>query len=477
MTFDPFNAPRFGQSSQDPFGGPVGRRPTNLPGGDVFAPTSAAQGQSLADGNITPRIEVEIAGDPAGRRKDIKNFSLRDDIQSLYDPFSFTLVNPKGELNYLLEAIDQKHYVPIRIFHLDPFVNAGAPRLWMRGVILNAQARSGLGGSAITFSGYDLGWLLTSCAPFGRDMNLQGLSWPRMAQKLIDPSWIAPGGGVGKLYGSNGYGLRGIIGISTSRQIRQGREDAEVEATRKQLALAARTSNRQEILIANNLSTRAPTPKIMVQPGETVGDILIRYAKLEEVPRFVNVTPDGDLCFYSPDYTTPPQYVYNYNWDEALSERNNVLDGSRNLDGSGVNNYLECVSSKLYALAIAEKDNPMEGLETGFAKHYDATSDYFLRRLTFSDNERYTEGRAAKRAEWRYKQGQFASETVSFTVQGHSQNGLPFASNARADVRCDKLGVNKVMYQSAVEYHQSEEGQGIKSTTVITLKKDKLWTP
>ena len=103
----------------------------------------------------------------------------------------------------------------------------------------------------------------------------------------------------------------GIIGISTSRQIRQGREDAEVEAMRKQLALAARTSNRQEILIANNLKPRAPTPKIMVQPGETVGDILIRYAKLEADPRFVNVTPDGDLCFYSPDYTTPPQYVYN----------------------------------------------------------------------------------------------------------------------------------------------------------------------
>ena len=59
MTFDPFNAPRFGQSSQDPFGGPVGRRPSNLPGGDVFAPASAAQGQSLADRNITPRIEDE----------------------------------------------------------------------------------------------------------------------------------------------------------------------------------------------------------------------------------------------------------------------------------------------------------------------------------------------------------------------------------------------------------------------------------
>ena len=96
MTFDPFNAPRSGASSLDLFGGTVARRPSNLPGGDVFAPNNAARGQSLADGNITPTIEVEIAGDPAGRRIDIKNFTLRDDIQSLYDPFSFTMVNPRA---------------------------------------------------------------------------------------------------------------------------------------------------------------------------------------------------------------------------------------------------------------------------------------------------------------------------------------------------------------------------------------------
>lgn len=475
MTFDPFNAPRSGASSLDLFGGTVARRPSNLPGGDVFAPNNAARGQSLADGNITPTIEVEIAGDPAGRRIDIKNFTLRDDIQSLYDPFSFTMVNPKGELNYILDAVDTKHHVPIRIYHRDPFVNGGEPRLWLRGVILNARAKSGMGGSTITLSGYDLGWLLTSCAPFGRDMNLQGLSWPRMCQKLIDPSWLVPGAGIGKLSGSNGFGLRSIIGISTSRQVRQGRINAETEAVRKEQALAARAANRTEITIANNLNTRAVMPKIMVQPGETVADILIRYAKLEQ--RFINVTPDGDLCFFFPDYTTPPQYAYNYNWDDALAERNNVEDAARDVDGGQVSNLLECVSSKLYAMAIAETDNPMEGLETGFAKHYNLSSDYFLRRLTFSDNERYDAARAKVRAEWRYKQGIYASETVTLTAQGHSQNGLAFASNGRANVRSDKLGVNRVMYQSAVEYHQSEQGQAINSTTTITLKKDKLWSP
>jgi len=472
--FDPFFAPRQGQGSQDPFGGPVARRPGNLPGGDLFAPSNAAHGSSLADGNITPHIEVEIAGDPAGRRKDIKNFSLRVDIQQLYDPFGFTVANPKGELNYILDAVDEKHLVPIRIHHADPFVNSGAPRLWARGVITRATSHSGLGGSAITLSGFDLGFLLTSCAPFGKDSNLQGLSWPRLAQKLIDSSWLQPGGSLGKLQGQNQYGLRAIIGISTGRQIRQGRIDAQTERLRTEVqALAARAANRTEILIANNLNFKAFTPKIMVQPGETVGDILIRYAKFDR--RFVNVTPDGDLAFFQPDYSTPPQFVFNYNYDDT-ADRNNVLDGTRNVDGSKVYNLVECVGSLLYGLAIAEQDNPLEGMTWGFADRR-SPDGYFLRRLTFADNERYNNTRCQDRARWRYAQGVYASETVSLTAQGHSQNGIPFTENARGTVRSNKLGVNRVMYMTAIEYHQQEQGQGISTTSNITLKKDKLWAP
>lgn len=477
MSFDPFFAPREGRSSEDPFGGPVARRPGNLPGGDPFAPTNAAHGPSLADGNITPHIEVEIAGDPEGRRRDVKNFSLRTDIQQLYDPFGFTIANPDGVFNYIVDAIDEKHWVPIRIYHSDPFVNSGAPRLWARGVILRAQIHSGLGGSAITLSGYDLGWLLTSCAPFGKDSNLQGLSWPKLAQKLIDPSWLQPGAGIGSLRGVNEYGLRAIIGISTGRQIRQGRIDAQTAKLRAEVEeLVARALNRAEILIANNMNFKAFTPKIMVQPSETVGDILIRYAKFDR--RFVNVTPDGDLAFFRPDYSTAPQFVFNYNHDERASGRNNVLDGNREVDGSQVYNLIECVGSLLYGLAIAERDNPLEGMTWGFADRR-TKADFFLRRLTFADNERYDNDRCTDRARWRYAQGLYGSETVNLMVQGHSQNGIPFAENARSDIRSDKLfkpsASQRTMYMSAVDYHQREEGRAISTIANLTLKKDKLW--
>lgn len=478
MAFDPFRATQGqGQGAQDPFGGPVPRRANNLPGGDPFGPTTAARGAPKADGNITPHIEVEIAGDPQRRRDDIKNFSLRVDIQQLYDPFSFSLVNPRGELNYILDEIDKRHWVPIRIYHSDPFVDNGTARLWSRGVILRGQNRSGMSGSIISLSGYDLGWLLTSDAPFGRDSNLQGLSWPQLAQKLIDKSWLQPGGGLGSLLGTNQYGLRTIIGVSTGRQIRQGRIDAQTARLRQEAQdLVNRSANRQEITIANNLNFKAFTPKIMVRPGEKVSDILTRYAKFDR--RFINVTPDGDLAFFKPDYSTPPQFVFNYNFDERTADRNNVLDGGRTCDGEPVANLVECVGSLLYGLTIAEQDNPTEGLTWGFADQRTA-ADYYLRRRTFQDNERYNNGRCEQRALWNYNQGIYQSETVNLTVQGHSQDGIPFAENSRATVRSDKLFVtgsdNRVMYLSAVEYKQSEHAEGISSTAELTLKKDRLW--
>lgn len=171
---------------------------------------------------------------PQDGAKDIKNLSAcpTDDIQSLYDPFSFTLVNPQGELNYLLEAIDQKHYVPIRMFHLDPFVNAGAPRLWMKGVILNAQARSG------RWQHNRVLWLRSRMAAdivrtIWTRHELAGALNPRMAQKLIDSSWVAPGGELANFTAATVTGCAESSALA-HRQIRQrtrgrrGRGDAQI---------------------------------------------------------------------------------------------------------------------------------------------------------------------------------------------------------------------------------------------------------
>lgn len=462
--------------------GVLSHRPGILPGGDVFAPETAAQTQSLADGDITPRITVEIAGDPIKRRPDIKNFSLRADVQQLYDPFRFVLVDDDGQLQWLVDAITNKLLIPIKIFHKDPFVNNGVERQWMQGVITHLDVASGFGGSLVTVSGFDLGFLLTSNAPVGLTYDLKDLSWERMAALLIDPTWAQPNISLGSNgFGTNAWGIRSILGVDIGRQLRQGKVSPEVAARSMQLGQAQRAQTRGEILAANQVNFFAYTPKVLIQPGQTVADILISYAKFAQegngpIGRLVNMSPMGDLEFFSPDYTTPPQYVANYNRDPKFSARNNMEDGQRTIDSEARATDVHCYGSILYGLDFYAVDNPFWGMTSGtFPTTVDESSFYFRRRQTFSDNERYSDEKAALRARWRYKQGIYNSDTVTFTATGHSQNGIGFAADSRIDVRSDALYCNEIRYVSAVEYRQEDRGDdGVASYTVLTCKKDKL---
>lgn len=484
---------------ESPFGGVLARRPGNLPGGDPFAPTNRAEGQSLANGNITPQIIVEIAGDQRKRRTDIKTFTLVADVQSLYDPFSFVVPDPEGDLLWLVQAVEDKALIPIRIFHKDPFVNNGIERPWMQGVITAAEVTYGIGGGTIvSVSGYDLGFLLTSCAPVGRKYNLLGLSWQKMVQLLFDPTWAQPNVFIGQQsipdpnkpghriavsqFGTNLYGFRAITGISLSRQLRQGKLDAEIAVARKQAEEARRASTRGETLAVNNINFKAYTPKILTQPGETVADIFVRYAKFAQNPdaptklgRLVNVSPEGDLEFFQPDYTTAPQFVFNLNRADNLKDRNNVIDGKRRADGENIYPRIWCYGSILYSQAFYETDNPQAGMTKGLKDDYSAEKYYFFRQQTFADNERYDNHRAGQRARWRWNQNKYNASNITFTVQGHSQNGIAFAPNSRAEVRSDILGVNAIRYNSRVEYRQEDRGEeGVASTALITLRPDKL---
>lgn len=484
----------------NPFGGGVlARRPSYLPGGDPFAPTNRVEGQSFADGNITPQIIVEIAGDQRKRRTDIKTFTLVADVQSLYDPFSFVVPDPDGDLLWLVQAVEDKALIPIRIFHKDPFVNNGIERPWMQGVITAAEVSGSIGsGTIISVSGYDLGYLLTSCAPIGLQYNLLGLSWQRMVQLLFHPTWAQPNVFIGQKsvpdpsnprqrivvsqFGTNLYGFRAISGISLSRQLRQGKLDAEIAAARKQAQEVQRAATRGETLAVNNINFKAYTPKVLTQPGETVADIFIRYAKFAQNPdsptklgRLVNTSPEGDLEFFQPDYTTAPQFVFNYNRAAKLQDRNNVIDGKRRVDGEQLYPRVWCYGSILYGQAFYETDNPQAGMTKGVKDDYSDSKYYFFRQQTFADNERYDNTRAGQRALWRWNQNKFNASTVTFTVQGHSQNGIAFAPNSRAEVRSDILGVNQTRYNSRVEYRQEDRGEeGIASTAVISLRPDRL---
>ena len=211
-------------------------------------------------------------------------------------------------------------------------------------------------------------------------MNLQGLS-ARMCQKPIDPSWLVPGAGIGKLSGSNGFWPRSIIGISTSRQVRQGRINAETEAVRKEQALSSTSSKPHRITIANNLNTRAVMPKIMVARRDGCRHI---DSLCQIRATFVNVTPDGDFVSSSL-ITRRLRNMHITTIDDALFSETILKMPRAMLGQAGQQILLECVSSKTIRKWLSPKPTTqMEGLETGFRQSIIiSSSDYFLRRLTF----------------------------------------------------------------------------------------------
>lgn len=461
-SFDPFSSPRSGRGSWDPFGGPVPRRAGNAPGGDPFADGEPYR-RPRTEGRRSPTISFEIPTDPNGRRRDIVQFQLSEDIRQLYDAFSFSIPNPEGAFNYML---GYQQY-PITIWESDPEVNEGEDIQQLRGVIVDVSQDTSKAGSVLHVSGYDLGWLLTSCAPYW--YNLKGKQWPQLAVELVDKSWLDP------------YGFRSVTDKNINTRVKGGRADAEAAKLNEEIKTLKRIyAGREELVQALFTNVKALTPKIQIQPGETVGDVLTRYARLDA--RFVSVSALGDLQFWQPDYKQQPEYVFHWHWEKGdLAAMNNVEQVNYRRDGEPIYNDVSCVGSGIYPVLLPNKDDPNEGKFAGRIGDYvgrnaagaTSTPQFFRRRLSFADSERYTRQRAQTRAEWRFKQGLYDGETWTATVAGHSQNGIPFIAGRRAEIHDTKNGVNKVMLISRVDRSQDIVG-GTGTMCRITCKPDGL---
>lgn len=456
---DPFFAPRSGRGSEDPFKSTEPRRaaPTDPFGG------GAAYKRPRTEGKRSPRVSFEIPTDPGGRRKDVQQFQLSEDIRQLYDAFSFSIPNPEGRLNYMLNYAQY----PIKIWESDPAVQEGEDILQLRGVIVEVSQDTSREGSILHFTGYDLGWLLTSCAPYW--YNLKGKQWSQIASDLLDPSWV-----------DDDHGFRAIIGINLNSRTKLGRIDAEAAKLNSEVAALKRLyAGRQEIVQALFTNIKALTPKIQIQPGETVGDVLTRYARLEQ--RFVSVSALGDLQFWQPDYKQRPEYVFHWHWDKERARYNNLENVSYRRDGEPIYNDISCVGSTIYPVLLPNQDDPNEGKFAGRFNDYvgrgvtaaTSTPQWFRRRLSFADSERYTRARAQVRAQWRFEQGLYDGETWTATVEGHSQNGVPFVAGKRAEIHDTKNGVDKVMFITRVDRMQDVVGTG-GTRARITCKPDGL---
>ena len=435
--------------------------------------------------DLRPHIEVEVGTVPVTRVRWIRNFVLVEDAQQLSDPCSFDLPNDEGQYTIWLSY----RHLPITVWVCDPAVNQGRPVRRLKGVISDVE-QIVQEGSVVRVVCYDLGWHLAgSCVrtmlnvrTVAQDGTEGGLSLYALAQFLLTDSYFFTDPKTGqtqRIPGQTNWGFEGIIGYNPAAP-RQGLIDKDYEIA----AAAARGLHldfgRLGQQIALHPNPYQITPIIQTETGETVAEVLLRYAGL--VRCLVGVDPLGYLCLYRPDYSTPPAYgFFHCPPSDPLHLSNNVIASRYRLSGDSVYTEVRCYSTVIESTYAPQTSNPNEGrlfgqyLAPGAAVAGAPSSEISrplpLRRLTFADSERYNPERARARALWRWQQGIFAAASLTYKVQGISQGGKLYTTNVQAEARDGYNGLDRTMFVSRVELRQDESG----TSTVVTLKPSGLY--
>lgn len=381
----------------------------------------------------TTLAEIEILAHPTDTHGTvipaIKSFSYSSDVQTLGDPFSLSIPDPRGKWRGIV--------IPgatVLLSLSSPLVDGGAKTPKMKGVIVDTDVSVSTGGTVISVTGADLGWhLQDNSGPL--HYQLRGQTFDKLLSTVLDPSW-----GFGKTQPGN----------DTSRRLKQGRQGEVIAAT-------------PEVL--------TPIILIQIEPGEKIADVLILYARREGL--LVNMSPLGNLQFFSPNYSQPAKYKIEFHQsDDAESVRNNVLDlgARRKRTIKGVFTEVTCVGD------IVNPD-VVDQLERVNANSYKFRGDYsspnaapFRRRDTFSDGEQLTKVQATMRAFWKAKFGLFNADVVTYPVRGHAQGGVFWESDTMVSVNDTVLGINGPMYCSAVRCDRDEGGD----VTWVTLHRPDL---
>lgn len=421
----------------------------------------------------SPRLEVEVGTVPPTRVRQVQHFVLVEDVQQLSDPCSFDLPNDEGQFTSWL---GYRHF-PIKVFLSDPQVAQGRPvqRLW--GVISDVEQIVGPGGgSIIRVTCYDKGWYLGSgvrvmlnIRSAAQDGTEGGMSLYALAQFLLSDS------DRNRVPGTPNWDFAGILGLHPAAP-RQGLVDTRYIAATQAAKGLHLDLGRLAQEIALHPRPYQITPIIQTDPGDTVADVLMRYAGLARC--FLGVDPLGYLCIYQPDYTAAPAYEFHHHRPQnPLSAKNNVERSSYRRSGDTLYTTVQCFSTVIEGSYQAQSSNPNEGRLGGTyddpftASGGPVATRLPLRRQTFGDPQRYNTQRATERARWKWQQGLYASEALTYQAPGVSQQGRLYAANAMAIVHDDFNDLDRTMFVSRIELRQDDDG----TRTAVTLKLPGLY--
>lgn len=391
----------------------------------------------------SPRLHVSFLGREYAGSRGSESFSVTSTLTGLSD--GWTLDLPVTDtVNADIPGLNLQRFVPIKLAHADPRVDDGKPVPFVMGVCTRVEHHCSDGASVLRLSGYDLGKLLDSCAkPW---LRLRGLSLGAIIDKLLDPSWLARNR-------VDNWGIRGVTGLNRDRVLKLGQRVS---------------FGRQAVQADVGKVYGQLMPPLQTEVGETVGDLINRYARLTGLTSsqgsFVNVSADGFVQVFNPDdyKDDPALYVF----EDHLDERNfRVKKSSLILDGEDLYGEYDCYGSVIAPPQQYAQDkitNPNAGRFFGQSKQdvLGAPDGRIFRRHTFSDAEQYQQGFARVRADWRRRQSLYKETQIRLTVQGHSMPGpdgqwRPIVEGNIAELNSSRLRIQGRFMIEQVTKHQN----------------------
>jgi prophage tail gpP-like protein len=373
----------------------------------------------------TTRVSVVIEGT---EYSNIKTYSYTSDMLTLGDPCAVEIPDPNRKLPGKIGLGGKMEF-----FTADPNVEGGKKIRRLLGLVTSRAAKaSKKAGVAVQVAGADKGWHLAQTdAP--KWFRLNGATFQVLFDKLLDPSW----------------NFTGIDADNTAnRKLNQGGAFVRAHILTPMLKFI---------------------PPVQTEIGQKIADILVEYARREK--HLVNVSADGYLQFYQPDYTQPASYSFElHGADETDHTRNNVEDAGLIETIDGVFSAVQCVWMQLRAPKQQTNTNPNAGK---FAVTYKPGTNPlpFKRRLQFSDPDQLDNEMALRRAQWKWQRGMFDAWEYTVVVKGHQQNGIFYVPDSIAQVNDTVLGVKGNYYVSAVKYERNRQ---VGTRTTLTLKKPNL---
>jgi hypothetical protein len=346
----------------------------------------------------------------------------------------------------------------------DPSVQGGKKIAKLMGRVTGRSIRPSSSGTVLQVTGADLGWHLSSCGEAIR--SLRGLTWLQFAAKMLGLTLNPSTGEVTNdayQWGFQGIGTSNVLG----RKLKLGRQEEDIE-------FQQRTSTPQIIL-----------PRIQVEIGQTLDSLLIQYARLDGY--LVNVSADGWLQIFKPAsgdgvtaYSAQPLYTFTH--------PGNILKDTLDFEESadGLYTHVECHNTVIDTV-LQDSINQNAGRYHGqFDPAIGERPFAFERRYTFSDPEQYggepsnpdgstvSGGRVKARAKWQWQRFMFDAQTITFEVQGHAQNGVPYVEDSLCSFKSEVLGLDGIYYIAAIEYSRKLARRGFDSgagtRTKLTLK-------